>query len=386
MRSEYELICLSHQRWDFAYHRTQPLMRRCARERRVFFIEQPVYGDGPPRLDVAERDGVRVCVPTLPPDVSPAGAERLQSAMLGELVRVANVRAPVAWYTAPAALAFTEALRPVATVYDCSGELAPGSGAPPPLAAFERELWRRADLVFTASASLHEATRARHPGVHAFPNAVEAEHFAKARTRQADPDDQAPFPRPRLGFFGDLDGRVDVGLLAAVARARPAWQLLLLGPATAAARASLPRLPNLRHLGPKGHFELPRYLANWDVALLPFGKHDATRFLGPSKALECLAAGLPVVATPVRDLTRPLGAEGLVHLADGVEAFVAACEAALAEVDRGGRLVKADAALARVSWPRTWDAMARLIDAAVASRLGPSEDAPALTLTATGAA
>ncbi|HEU4411860.1 MAG TPA: glycosyltransferase family 1 protein, partial [Polyangiaceae bacterium] len=325
MSLDYDLICLSHLRWDFVYQRPNHLLSRCARERRVFFVEEPVHGEGPPRLEVTEKaNGVRVCTPTMPPDTSDADAERLQSAMLRELVRGANLRDYVAWYYTPMALAFTGALRPLATVYDCMDELAAFRGAPPALETRERELLRRADVVFTGGRSLYEAKRPVHPRVHAFPSAVEVEHFAKARARQADPDDQAPFPHPRLGFFGVLDERMDLALLEGVAEARPGWQIMVVGPVVKIDPADLPRRPNLRYLGPKGYHELPRYLAGWDVALMPFAQNESTRLISPTKTPEYLAAGRPVVSTPIRDVVRPYGAEGLVRIADGVGAFVAA--------------------------------------------------------------
>jgi glycosyltransferase involved in cell wall biosynthesis len=386
MRFDYDLICLSHLRWDFVYQRPQHLLSRCARERRVFFVEEPVRAEGPPRLDVSERaGGVRVCVPTLPHDANEAEAERLQSAMVRELLRGEGVRDHVAWYYTPMALAFTGALRPLATVYDCMDELSAFQGAPPALTARERELLRRAELVFTGGRSLYEAKRALHRSVHAFPSAVEVDHFAKARAPQADPDDQAPLPRPRLGFFGVVDERMDLALLEGVARARPDWQLMIVGPVVKIDPAALPRRPNIHYLGPKAYADLPRYVAGWNVALMPFAKNDSTRFISPTKTPEYLAAGRPVVSTSIRDVVRPYGVEGLVRVADGVEAFVAACEAALAEAGRDAWLVKVDAMLSRMSWDRTWEAMARLVDGAIARRLGLDEIEAAAAAGAAGA-
>jgi UDP-galactopyranose mutase len=380
MRHDYDLICLSHLRWDFVYQRPQHLLSRCARTRRVFFVEEPAYAEGPPRLDVSERaGGVRVCVPTLPPGVGGGEAERLQSAMLRELARASDVRGHVAWYYTPMALAFTGALRPLATVYDCMDELSAFRGAHGALAARERELLRRADVVFTGGRSLYEAKRALHSDVHAFPSSVEVDHFAEARTRRADPDDQAPLPGPRLGFFGVLDERLDRALLDAVAAARPDWHLVMVGPVAKIDPADLPRRPNIHYLGPKAYAELPRYVSGWDVALMPFARNDATRFISPTKTPEYLAAGRPVVSTSISDVVRPYGKEGLVRIADAAPAFVAACEAALAEGERerAAWLVKVDAALSRTSWDRTWESMARLVDAAVAERLGVVAPGPA---------
>ena len=111
---------------------------------------------------------------------------------------------------------------------------------------------------------------------------------------------------------------------------RPDWQLVLLGPVAKIDPAALPRLPNLHYLGMKPYPALPDYLAGWDVGILPFAHNDATRFISPTKTPEYLAAGLPVVATSIRDVVEPYGTSGLARIADGAAAFVAAIEAALA--------------------------------------------------------
>jgi UDP-galactopyranose mutase len=234
----------------------------------------------------------------------------------------------------------------------------------------EREAFAVADLVFTGGLSLYEAKRVHHPRVHAFPSSVDAAHFAKARTRvAAEPEDQRSIPHPRLGFFGVIDERMDLELLAALADARPAWQIVLLGPLAKLDAAELPRRPNLHYLGPKPYTELPRYLAGWEVALMPWAINEATRFISPTKTPEYLAAGRPVVSTPVADVVREYGVPELVRIASTPADFVAAVEAALAEApaERAAWLARVDAHLARTSWDRTWAAMREDIDRALAA-------------------
>ncbi len=359
MGFDYDLVCLSRQRWGFAYQRAEPLLRRFAGERRVFFVEAPAEVEGPPRLDRTACEGnLFVYTPKLPAGTGEAEATRLQTAMVRELARRQGVRRHVGWYDAPAALALAGALQPLVTVYDRAGEAAP--------APRERELVGRADLVFADGPSPYDAEPALGSKVHAFPNAPEVEYFGRARQRQADPSDQRPLPRPRLGFVGPVDRRLDFALLEGVARARPGWQLMLLGPVADADRRALPRLPNLHYLGPRARAEVPRYLAGWSAALLPFAEALPTRPACPSAALDGLAAGLPVVAT--RPDLVPAGLGELVRVAGGVPAFVAACEAALADAGRAAWSLEADAALAHHSWDRTQAAMARLVDEAVAAR------------------
>jgi UDP-galactopyranose mutase len=154
---------------------------------------------------------------------------------------------------------------------------------------------------------------------------------------------------------------MDIALLDAVAAARPDWQLVLVGPVVKIDPATLPRRANIHYLGSKTYEELPRYLAGWDVALLPFAINEATRFISPTKTPEYLAAGKPVVSTPIRDVVRPYGQQGLVRIAADAPAFVAACEAALAE-DATARIRQADAFLRQTSWDGTWRRIRLLVD------------------------
>ena len=150
-----------------------------------------------------------------------------------------------------------------------------------------------------------------------------------------------------------LDERLDVGLLADVARLRPQWQLVLLGPVVKIDPATLPRADNIHYLGAKQYTDLPHYIANWDVALLPFARNESTRFISPTKTPEYLAAGRPVVSTSIADVVEPYGRLGLVRVADDPARFVEAAEQAL---DDGFAAQRAavDSFLFETSWDKTW--------------------------------
>jgi len=361
-----DLVCFSHLRWNFVFQRPQHLLTRCAQERRVFYVEEPVFEEGQhPVMRTALHDGVHVLTPHLPRRLSSGAAP---DAAVRRLVDEALVRYriadPVLWYYTPMALAISRHLPAAAVVFDCMDELSAFAQAPPSIRAFERELLDRADVVFTGGLSLYEAKRALHHNVHAMPSSVDVVHFAQARTTADDPADQAALGRPRLGYFGVIDERMDLDLLAAVADARPEWQIMMIGPVVKIDPATLPRRSNIHYLGGKSYADLPRYIASWNVALMPFARNDATRFISPTKTPEYLAAGKPVVATSIRDVVRPYGRRGLVRIADQPDAFVAACEAAMAE-DPAPRMARADAFLKSMSWDRTWQRMSRLLRSAI---------------------
>lgn len=366
-----DLVCLSHLRWDFVFQRPQHLMSRFARERRVIFFEEPVHAEGPPRLAVAGRpEGVEVAVPHLPPGLSGEEAEAVQGELLLGLLAERGIEPAsfVLWYYTPMALGFSSGLEPAAVVYDCMDELSLFRGAPPALVDRERDLMARADLVFTGGASLYEAKRGRHRAVHLFPSSIDAEHFGRARAFDGpEPADQAGIPRPRLGYFGVIDERIDLDLLAGLAEARPDWQLVMLGPVVKIDPESLPRRDNIHYLGMKSYGELPAYLAGWDVALSPFARNESTRFISPTKTPEYLAGGRPVVSTPIRDVVRPYGEMGLVEIAEDAQGFAEAAERCLARGDLArGWLKRVDELLAGGSWDLTYRRMAELIEEAAA--------------------
>jgi len=160
---------------------------------------------------------------------------------------------------------------------------------------------------------------------------------------------------------------MDYALLRGVAAARPDWHLVLIGPTAKVDPASLPRAANIHYLGQKSYAELPDYIAGWDVALLPFARNDATRFISPTKTPEYLAAGKPVVSTSIRDVVRPYGQRGLARIADTVADFIDAIDSALAE-EPIGRMRAADAFLTQMSWDGTWLRMRQLVEQAIAAR------------------
>ena len=368
-----DVVCLSHLRWDFVFQRPHHLLTRCARSHRVFFIEEPLELDDEARLEVRVRQqGVTVVVPRVPPGLSEAAKAAVQAHLMRRFLREHGVVDYVLWYYTPMALNFTRDLAPRAVIYDCMDELSGFEGAPPELAHRERELFDRAELVFTGGQTLYEAKRHLHRNIHAFPSSVDIEHFGRAREIHLDPPDQAGIPHPRLGFFGVVDERLDIELLAGVAAARPEWQLVIVGPTAKIDPAILPASPNIHYLGPKRYEDLPSYLAGWDVALLPFAHNDATRFISPTKTPEYLAAGVPVVSTSIRDVVRPYGIQGLARIADTIPEFVQAAEAALQE-DRVARLRAVDAFLTQTSWDGTWTRMYALIN----ELLSPQRASPA---------
>jgi glycosyltransferase involved in cell wall biosynthesis len=342
-------------------------MTRAARDHVVIFFEEPMFEevDGP-RLNVhKDPSGVVIAVPTLPAGIAGPEAASAQRTLLDQLLTALTAEVLILWYYTPMALKFSAHLKPSLCVYDNMDELSLFAGAPRELLEMEALLLSRAGIVFTGGQSLYEAKRGRHANIHAFPSSIDAQHFAQARNpKTSEPADQAEISRPRLGFFGVIDERMDIALLDEIARLRPHWQLVMIGPVLKIEAGKLPCLPNIHWLGCKPYSDLPRYLAGWDVGIMPFALNEATRFISPTKTPEFLAAGVPVISTPINDVVRPYGDAGLVEIAEDAAAFVRKAEALLKGPEPDW-LNRADRHLALLSWDKTWRGMSRLIERAI---------------------
>ncbi len=366
--ADYDLVCLSHLRWDFVYQRPQHLLSRFARRNhRVFFFEEPIFQDAATHLDISPReDNLFVVVPRIAhADRDARSVTEIQRELLAEMLASNNIENYILWFYTPMAMDFAAELQPRATVFDCMDELSAFKFAPPELLENERRLLSKADLVFTGGQSLYEAKREKHQKVFAFPSSIDAAHFQQARDITEEPADQKSIARPRLGYYGVIDERIDLALLNEVAGIKADWQFIMIGPVVKIGEHDLPRRPNIHYLGGKNYQELPQYLAGWDVALMPFALNDSTKYISPTKTPEYLAAGKPVVSTAIRDVVRPYGELGLVHIAETAQEFAAACELALNE-NADERIERADEFLSGISWDITWTQMSDLINETIA--------------------
>jgi len=346
-------------------------MTRLARRGPVFFVEEPEYvANSQPRLkeSCVARELI-ILTPQVPTRES-LGALELQRNLVARKLQQLEGGAPVMWFYTPMATQFIDTSASAAVVYDCMDELSAFRGAPAQLRECEKRLFAIADVVFTGGLSLYEAKRPLHVNVHPFPSAVDVGHFGKARLGLGDPRDQAGIPHPRIGFFGVLDERTDFGLIARIAKSRPDWQLILLGPLAKIDPESLPRAANIHYLGPKEYQQLPAYLSNWSVAMMPFALNEATKFISPTKTPEFLAGGKPVVSTPIKDVIQQWGRFDAVKIAASPDEFTTAIDEAL-QIASGTDLhwrAEIDRVLAHISWDKTCSNMARLVEAAVAAR------------------
>jgi glycosyltransferase involved in cell wall biosynthesis len=292
--------------------------------------------------------------------------------MVQQLLQDEELEDHLAWFYTPMALPLLAELRPECVIYDCMDELSAFKGAPRQMRQRESALLKRADLVLTGGPSLYQSKRDLNPNVHCLPSSVDAAHYAPQGITQhcdeylAAEQLQGHILAPRIGFFGVIDERLDLGLVDTIARERPDWHVVMVGPVVKVDPQALPQRDNIHWLGQQSYARLPALVAGWDVCMLPFALNEHTRFISPTKTLEYLAAEKPVVSTPVNDVVGMYG--DVVSIARDPAEFIAACEQALKETPdrRAQRLVQAAATVSRFSWDESARTVMRLMEEAVA--------------------
>jgi UDP-galactopyranose mutase len=328
----------------------------------VYFVEEPILDpECKPFLEITHAEaGVTLC--RLHSPIEAVGFARSHddefTALLPAFLKQEKISELVVWLYTPLALPLLQSLSAIATVYDVMDELSAFKDAPPELLEWETKAYETVNVVFTGGPSLYAAKKGRHGNVHCFPSSVDLVHYQKALNSNLDPPDQVDLPRPRLGYFGVIDERIDLALIDQLATSHPEWQIQMVGPVCKIDPQDLPNHPNIHYYGQRSYADLPSYLSGWDVCLVPFALNESTKFISPTKTLEYMAAEKMIVSTLITDVVVPYG--DIVYGADGAFEFVQACERALTEApsEKAARIEKMRGVLAKTSWDQTVQAMA----------------------------
>ena len=341
--SDFPIIVLSHLGWDWVWQRPQQFHSRLSKTHPILFVEGPVVTDGlktsrATLREVSDYPNIWVLQMQMPAsrwdDGAWVDAERrriVQSVMEEPLGR--KFENPVLWFYDPMAVtAFLGKMDESAVVYDCMDELSQFRGAPAELVKRERELLNAADVVFAGGPKMAKSKRRFNANCHSFGCGVDIKHFGKARhTATKTPKDVAQFTGPLLGYIGVVDERVDYDLLARLADHNPGWDIAIVGPHTKVDPAEFPVRANLHFLGGRDYAQLPAYAKAFDICMMPFARNEATEFINPTKALEYMATGTPIVSTDVEDVV--LQFSEVVSIAASHDEFIAHCEDRLERPD-----------------------------------------------------
>ncbi len=345
MKNEFPIIVHSHLQWDWVWQRPQQFLSRLSKQHHILFIEGPklVDEDIIPRaklIDVKDYPNVTVLQTEFPRSrwnresaawVDEQRYQLLMNELCTSLKR--RFRGAVQWFYDPmAAPIFLNRINEVANVYDCMDELSQFRGAPPELIEREQLLLREADVVFTGGMRMWENKSRFNTNCHFYGCGVDRVHFARALSALLNiPSDMPRAQGPTLGYFGVVDERIDYALLSALAQAEPAWNVVMIGPMTKIDPAALPQHPNLHWMGGRTYDELPGYTKAFDVCLMPFALNEATEYINPTKALEYMSAGKPIVSSAISDVITNFG--DVVKVAHSHQEFIEVCRAACAEPD-----------------------------------------------------
>lgn len=343
--AQYPILVHCHLCWDWVWQRPQQFVSRLSRQHRVLFLEM---GAPDPQLltplarfwTPPEYPNVTVLHLRFPAarwgDGEYVDAERRRLVqMYLEGPGAGQFERPVQWFYDPMAVtAFAGRMGESLIVYDCMDELSKFRGAPPELLEREAELLSRADVVFTGGRKLFESKRRFHENCHFYGCGVDGAHFGRARAAetQAAPE-VAALPKPVLGYIGVVDERLDYELLAQLADAQPDWSIVMVGPVTKLDPRNLPRRANLHWLGQRAYADLPALAKGFDLCLMPFALNEATEYINPTKALEYMATGRPIISTAVPDVLSNFSA--VVKIARSPAEFVTLCRSAVAQPDEG---------------------------------------------------
>jgi len=341
LRPDYPIIVHSHLCWDWVWQRPQQFLSRLSTRHKILFVE--TIGPDPQLSSAVARFWtapgfpqvtiLRLQFPTWRwSDGSFVDRERRR--LVKEFVSgsgAGQYENPVQWFYDPMAVpSFLGQMSEIGVVYDCMDELSKFRCAPPQIKIRERKLLAAADVVFAGGRKLWRAKKLQNENCHFYGCGVDVTHFGSARkTETTIPDDIARLQKPILGYFGVVDERMDYELLVKLADANPDWSVAMVGPQIKV--DSVPQRPNLHWLGQKNYTELPAYCKAFDVCMMPFALNEATEFINPTKALEYMATGKPIVSSAVADVVTNFGA--VVRIAHSHDEFLALCRAAITHAD-----------------------------------------------------
>ena len=404
MTSGRDFIVISSIDWDFLWQTPQEIASRLARAgNRVLYVENT--GVRAPRLGDARRivkrfarwtrsaasrgvreviPNVHVCSPLVLPPLKQQWHRSLNQSLLLPLVvssaRKLRMSDAVLWTFLPTDTTL-DLLRALATpksavVYHCVSDLIRLASNPPRVAASEKELLRRSDLVLAMCSRLAQHCRRWANNVQVLPPGVDLTCFTPngdGRAQKSVPSSDAELletlPRPVIGYVGGLHRHVDVDLLVLAMRARPEWSWVFVGPLQSDVEA-LARLPNVHLLGQRPHHQLAKYIDAFDACIVPYVLNVFTETVVPTKITEYLAMGKPVVSTAMPSVSELTGGseDVIIEAAPGVDGFIAAIERALSQVGNPVIRERRRAVAAQHDWDRQFGRAAALLDAVLRQR------------------
>lgn len=380
----FPIIVHCHLCWDWVWQRPQQFISRLSQKHKILFIE--TLGPDPqlaaPYAFFRSPEGfpnitvLRLQFPSWRwKDSAYVDQERrriVKNFLAGPLA--GQFENPVQWFYDPmTASIFAGQMNEALNVYDCMDELSKFRGAPPEISLREAHLLELADVVFTGGRKLFESKRRSNSNCHFYGCGVDVAHFGKALDAATQiPADVANLSKPVFGFFGVVDERMDYELVSKLADSHPEWSIVIVGPVLKVDANSLPQRKNLHWLGQRAYADLPAYCKAFDVCLMPFALNESTEFINPTKALEYMASGRPIVSSAVPDVISNFGS--IVDVARSHDEFLELCRRAVENPNR--ERIRAGLQMAQ---DNTWDSIVAKLETHVETALLNKRTTEALT-------
>lgn len=381
------IVAFSHLSWSWVWQRPQQFLSRFAKTHPLLFVETYCSDVSESRVDVHDVEGhpnITVLQMHLPSARWHDGAwidaerRRMLKRELSTSLR-GRFDDPLLWFYDPMAVVpFAGHLGERAIIYDCMDELSQFRGAPPELVARERELLQVADVVFCGGQKMRKKRLPVNANTHFFGTGVDIGHFGQALS-----DDLAIAPEiaalkgaPVLGYFGVIDERIDYPLLAALADARSDWHIVMVGPTAKVNPADFPQRANLHWIGGRQYAQLPALTKGFSVAMMPFALNAATEYINPTKALEYMAAGRPVVSTALDEVRMNFGR--VARIAQSHAEFIELCNREVAKPSRA-RIERG----LKLAAENTWEAIVAKMEQHIGKVLTAEEKADAAAAAST---
>ncbi len=349
----FDMVVFSHLKWDFAYQRPQHLISGMSESYKILFVEEPTLSNYSLERGVMTYE--------VSPYITVLQSTGILMTELGDALDeyFGGRRPDIAWFYSASFVPVLTDFEFNTVIYDCMDELTLFKYADQALILQEKRLLLAADVVFTGGKSLYEAKRKLHSNVYCFPSSVDIRHFEKALNGIAVPDDIKNINGTVVGYYGVIDERIDLDLILGTAKENPDIEFVLIGPTTKIEDHDLPYAANIHYLGMKSYSELPAYLKRFDIAMMPFAINDATRFISPTKTLEYMAAGKPVISTRIEYVVTNYSED--IELINDVEEFSDKIQQII--ISRNINLsTKYAHILERTSWSNTVNEMKTIIN------------------------
>ena len=351
-----DLIVFSSHRWDSTFTRTSQMMSRFSRYRKVYYIENPIFGVSKEPIYVLRetRDDVMVIEPYIPGETSVFEQKDAFISILAKLLHDEKITQYTIWSDSPKIMPLIRGLNPQAMIYDC---IADYSVTNPEL---EKEMLEKADLVITNGLSLYAAKHAYHSNIHNNLESLDYRHFYQARVLDEEPEDMADIPHPRIGFAGEINANLDFNLITNLADLKPEWHFVLAGEIVGLDIELLPKRDNIHYLTHKSFSRLPMYISSWDCTFLPYHVNDETKFLNPSLIAESLVGGCPVVSAPLGDVVTVYTDLNLLAMAEFPLDYVRLIDSSLNMENERAWLELVDKHFQGMSWEKSCARIAEL--------------------------